>query len=212
MILLPTWAAVGVTMQAWVSLLTPLMPVVSLVVAIVACTIAVKSYKKSKRLEFFQRRDQVFLAISDLNAKTAETHLISARLGIVILSWQARTMPEQYRERQKAQIVAMEKLREEIDLEATHWGERIKELHSIGSRFTFGMKDSTIMEDLKDLVLVASDNSKRAHEVRVSTLHTLESIDTMMATLSADMRNLEAQRAQLESEMRDIPNSEKASE
>jgi len=51
----------------------------SLIVAIIGCVIAARSYKKSKRLEFFQRRDQLFATISDLNAKNSEAHLISAK-------------------------------------------------------------------------------------------------------------------------------------
>jgi hypothetical protein len=58
----------------------------SLIVAIFGCVIAAKSYKKSKRLEFFQRRDQLFAKISDLNAKNSEVHLISARYEIVALT------------------------------------------------------------------------------------------------------------------------------
>jgi len=48
--------------------------------------IAAKNYKKSKRLEFLQRRDQLFLKISDLNAKNSELRLISARFEIVMLN------------------------------------------------------------------------------------------------------------------------------
>jgi Putative Holin-like Toxin (Hol-Tox) len=57
----------------------------SLIVAIIGLVIAAKSYKKSKRLEFFQRRDQLFAKISDLNAKNSEAHLISARYEIVAI-------------------------------------------------------------------------------------------------------------------------------
>ena len=41
----------------------------SLIVAIIGLVIAAKSYKKSKRLEFFQRRDQLFAKISDLTPR-----------------------------------------------------------------------------------------------------------------------------------------------
>ena len=164
---IPTQAVLmEVIMQAsaaWVSLLTPIGTVISLVVGIVGCTIAVKSYKKSRRIEFYQRRDQVSLAISDLNAKTSEAHLIAARLGIVILNRQPLARDERFGERQRAQIASMGNFQKYIELEATYWVETIKELHSICSRFTFGKTDPTSMENLKTMIQVASDDTKRVH-------------------------------------------------
>ena len=62
-----------------------IMAFIALIVAIISCAISAKNYKKSKRYEFLQRRDQLFLKISDLNAKNSEARVISSRFGIVLI-------------------------------------------------------------------------------------------------------------------------------
>lgn len=73
--------------------------ILSMIVAIIGCVIAAKSYKKSKRLEFFQRRDQLFAKISDLSAKNSEAYLISARYELVAFTTDSLELREELAEK-----------------------------------------------------------------------------------------------------------------
>jgi hypothetical protein len=186
---------------AWVAIVVPIVSVISLVVAIVSCAIAVKSYKKSRRLEFFQRRDKLLLTISDLNAKTSEAHLISARFGIVRLNRMALVVDEKYAERKKTEIASLTRLREEIELRAERRDAIVDDLHAICSGLTTET-DAIRIEKLIGLVQAASDDAKRYNEVHLSSLHTLETTDAMLKANFAEMHELEIRLAQLESEIK----------
>lgn len=51
----------------------------TLIVAIINSVFTAKTYKKSRRLEFLQRRDHLSRKISDLSDKNNEAEMISAR-------------------------------------------------------------------------------------------------------------------------------------
>jgi hypothetical protein len=192
-----------VTMQAaaWVAIVVPIVSVISLVVAIVGCAIAVKSYKKSRRLEFFQRRDKLLLTISDLNAKTSEVHLISARFGIVRLNRTALVVDEKHAETKKTEIASLTRLRGRLELLAERGDAAVDALHAVCSGFTTET-DAIHIEKLIGLVQAASDEAKRYNEVQLSSLHTLETIDPMLKASLAEMHELEIRLAQLEREIK----------
>jgi hypothetical protein len=201
----------------YVAISAAIISLISLIVAIISCVIAVKNYKKSKRLEFFQRRDQLFQEIADLNAKFSELHIISARFGIVLLNMQSLSIslgPDKRRAedntRITTQIASIKKVVQNIELGTSKSDELIKQLHSICSSLTLET-DETRIEKLIAMVQVDSAETKRSNELLLSSLHTLESIEPMVKVSIADLQTLENWRAELDLEqaIREFNRSEK---
>lgn len=183
-----------------IAIIATIISFISLIVAVITCLISVQNYKKSKRLEFFQRRDQLFAKISDLNAKNSEAHLISARFGIVLLNRASQPlMDEKHAEENKTQMASIKKLVENIDLVTNHSEVLIKQLHSICSSLA-PKTDPTRVENLIAMVQTASDEAKQCNEVYLSSLHTLETTDPMLRASVAKLHELEIRRAELDLE------------
>jgi hypothetical protein len=195
-------------MQAavFIALIAALISFISLMVAIISCSIAIKNYKKSKRLEFFQRRDELLQKIADLNAKHSEAHLISARLGIVLLNLQSLSLSLGLDERRTKentdvnnQIASVKRLLEKINLFTSKSDEFIEELRSMCSSLTIETDEARI-EALIARVQVASVEAKQHNEVVLSSVHTLESTNPMMKVNIAEMQRLEIRKAELDLE------------
>jgi hypothetical protein len=165
----------------------------SLVVAVIGCVIAVKTYKKSKRLEFFQRRDHLFQKISELNAKNSESHLISAKYEMEALKLAGLRLSGEYAERVTKQIVSINRLREGIASAAKNWDDNIEHLHFICSSLT-SKTDTARAEKLIALVNVASDQLKRVNEISLASLHILENTGPSLKT---DLDKLERYEIEL---------------
>jgi len=157
----------------------------SLTVAIVGCVIAVKSYKKSKRLEFFQRRDQLCAKISDLNAKNSEAHLISARYEIVAVTKASLALHGEQSAENTAQIASIMELRKNIEKAGKNWDENIEQLHSICSNLT-PQTGAARVENLIAMVQRASDNATKYNDTSLSSLHILENTNSIIRTTLAD--------------------------
>jgi hypothetical protein len=159
--------------------------IISLISLISTCVFAAKNYKKSKRLEFLQRRDHLFQAISDLNAKNSETHLISAKYEIVAVKKAGLRLQGEQAEQNMALIPAIKEGRENVERGIKNWDESIETLHSIYRGLT-SEKDATEVERLISLVKVASDNLKRTNEGYLAALHILESTNQIIETKLAE--------------------------
>jgi hypothetical protein len=157
----------------------------SLIVAIIGCVIGTKSYKKSKRLEFFQRRDQLFAKISDLNAKNSEAHLISARYEIVAVAMASLGLRGEQAEKNMAQIARIKELLKNIEKGATNWDENIEQLHSICIALT-PTTDAARVENLIAMVQVSSDDLKKCNEIFLSSLHVLENNNLVLKASLAE--------------------------
>jgi len=153
----------------------------SLIVAIIGLVIAAKSYKKSKRLEFFQRRDQLFAKISDLNAKNSEAHLISARYEIVAITKASFGLRGEQAEENTALIPRIKELASKIEEGAKNRDEDIKKLHSICSSLT-PQTDAALVENLIAMVQIASDDAKKYNDTYFSSLHILENTNSIIRT------------------------------
>lgn len=167
----------------YVAIIALILSFISLITTII---IAAKNYKKSKRLEFFQRRDQLFMKIADLNAKNSDAHLISARYEIVSVNKLSLRLEGKQAEENKTQIASIKKIREDIELGAKHWDARINELHSICSSLT-SKTDATRVERLIAMVQEASDDVKKYNEVSLSSLHILESTNSIIKTILSEI-------------------------
>jgi hypothetical protein len=172
---------------------------ISLIVAILSFVIAAKNYKKSKRLEFFQKRDQLFLKISDLNAKNSEAHLIAARYEIVVINRASLVLDGKHAETNETQIASLKKVREDMELGANHYDQSIKQLHSVCSGLT-PETDATTIERLIAMVQVASDDLKKCNEGFLASLHILESTESILRASVAETHRLEIRQAELELE------------
>jgi hypothetical protein len=153
----------------------------SLIVAIIGLVIAAKSYKKSKRLEFFQRRDQLFAKISDLNAKNSEVHLISARYEIVAIMKASLGLRGEQAEENAAVVARIKELRRKMEEQANNWEEKIQQLHSICSSLT-PQTDAARVENLIAMVQIISDDTKKYNDINLSSLHILENTNSIIKT------------------------------
>jgi len=166
----------------------------SLIVAIIGCVIAARSYKKSKRLEFFQRRDQLFATISDLNAKNSEAHLISAKYEIVAIKNTSLGLSGEQADENQAIIAAIKRIRKKMEQGAKNWDKNIEQLHAICSSLT-PKTDTARIENLIAMVRVASDDVNKYNDISLSSLHILESsnliIKDSLAEFDEKMRQID---------------------
>ncbi|MBA2492277.1 MAG: hypothetical protein H0W34_10785 [Pyrinomonadaceae bacterium] len=157
----------------------------SLVVAIIVCVIAARSYKKSKRLEFFQRRDQLFAKISDLNAKNSEAHLISAKYEIVAVKNASLGLSGEQAEKHTAIIAAIKEIRKNMEKSIKNWDESIQHLHAMCSSLT-PKTDTARVENLIAMVQAASDDLKKYNDASLSSLHILENTNSIIKVSLAE--------------------------
>jgi hypothetical protein len=151
----------------------------SLAVAVVGCVIAAMSYKKSKRLEFFQRRDQLFAKISDLNSRNSEAHLISARYEIVAVRNASLRLSGEQAEKIADIIARIKEVRNVTDKATKNWDQNIEHLHGICSRLT-STSDMGRVENLIAMVQVASDDLSMVNDTAKSSLHILENSNSII--------------------------------
>ena len=171
---------------------------ISLIVTIVNCVILVKNYKKSKRIEFLQRRDHLLQKITELSAKNSEAHLISARYEMVIQNFSTLRVTEEHAEQINNQITRSKKLQENIELNAQTWNEVIESLHS--TCINLQIEAAEKIERLIAMTQRASDNLKRSNEIYLGSLHILESTEPLLRTNLDELHNYEMQLAELNSQ------------
>ena len=170
--------------------------IIALISLITTIVFSTKNYRKSKRLEFFQRRDRLFSTISDLNAKNTESHLISARYEIVAQKKASLTFEGEYAERIKREIVLIQELRNKIELAAKNWDENIDYLHSICSNLN-PKADAAAVEKLIAMNQVVSDELKKVNDSSLASLHILEGIEPLLKADIEELRRLELLQAEL---------------
>jgi len=155
----------------------------SLVVTIVS---AVKNYRKSKRDAFNQRRDHLFRAISDLNARNSEARLISARFEIIAVKKAGLPLREEQAAQNAAETVSLDKTRVGIERATENWDEIVEKLHFICSNLT-PQTDAGQLERHIAQVQVASNNLKNSNDTFLSALHILETTNQIIETKVAEM-------------------------
>lgn len=144
-----------------------------------------------------QRRDQLLLKISDLNEKSSEVRLISARFEIVLIDKvSSPVVDDTHSEELKIQIARIKELRGNLEVEANHWEETIHQLHSVCSNLTM-KTDPTVIEDLIAKVQIASDDIKKSNGVYLASLHTLETTDPMLRASVDRIHELKIRQAEL---------------
>ena len=151
----------------------------SLVVAVIGCVIAAKGYKKSKRLEFFQRRDQLFAKISDFNSRNSEAHLISAEYEIVAVRNASLRLSGEHAEKNTDIIAGIKEIRKNMDKATKNWDQNIEQLHDICSGLT-STSDTARIENVSAMVQVASDDLRKSNDIALSSLHILENTNSII--------------------------------
>ena len=167
------------------SIIAAVISFIGLIITIVNCVILVKNYKKSKRIEFIQRRDHLFQAISNLNDRNTEFHSISARYVIVAAKNAGLPLRGEEAERNTALIASINKQQEGVEEGIKLGDEIIKKLHSIYSVLTLE-KDAPNIEEAISIAQVASDNLKKAVNGYLSVLHILETSNELIKTNLAE--------------------------
>jgi methyl-accepting chemotaxis protein len=185
------------------SIIAAVISFISLIITIVNCVILVKNYKKSKKLEFFQRRDFLSQKISELNVKNSETHLISARYQMVVQNLSTLRLPKEQAERINKQIASIEELREQTEQRAKLRDEIINWLHSLCSTLKLETR-ATEIEKLIALIQGVTDNAKRSNEISLGVLHVFESTEPLMKADLDKIHKYEMQLAELDSVAKEL--------
>jgi hypothetical protein len=159
--------------------------VISLGTLVVSIVSSVKNYKKSKRDAFIQRRDRLSQAIADLNARNTEAQLISARYAIVAVKAAGLQLRGEEAERNAALIASIHRTRGLINEGIRKWDENIETLRFIYSGLTSETEAAAVERHI-DLVQVASDNLRKAHNGFLSALHVLETNNQIIETKLAE--------------------------
>lgn len=153
----------------------------SLIGLLINSVFTAKTYKKNRRLEFLQRRDRLSKKISELNDRSIEAQLISARYGLVLVKNAGLQLQGEQAERNAALIASIKEQREGVDKGKVLWDENIEKLHFIYSHLNLET-DAPEVERMIAIVQLASDNLKKAYEGYSSTLHILETTNEFIKT------------------------------
>ncbi|MGK2914753.1 MAG: hypothetical protein ACSLE5_09940 [Porticoccaceae bacterium] len=165
----------------------------TLIVAIINSVFIAKTYKKSRRLEFLQRRDHLSRKISDLNDKNNEAQMISARYKLVELKQTMLPLQGEQAEQNTALIASIKKQREGLEMEIKLWDERNETLQLLFSNLTLETH-APGAERMIAFVQVVSDNLTKFYSIYLSALHILETTNeltkTTLAKRDADIRQI----------------------
>jgi hypothetical protein len=176
----------------------------SFIIATISCVIAVKNYKKSKRLEFFQRRDQLFNKISELNVKNSEARLLAARYEVVALENEALLLDPEYKERNKALVASIREVRNGVEEGTKGWNGLIETLHSMCSSITLNT-DPEFIEKLMVRVQEMLTTVTQYNEGSLSALHILESTNPIfMPNIERLQKLIQQDKIELEKAMKEL--------
>lgn len=174
-----------------------LLSAIATIISIGSLLLAFRNFRKSQRLEFLQRRDQLLHKVSDLNGELSEGRLISARFQIVLINkMSSPAMDATHAEELKSQIARIEALRGNLEMVANHWDQTLQQLHSACSNLTMAT-DPAIVEHLITSVQIASDDIKQTNGVHLASLHTLETTDPMLRASVDKVHELKIRQAEL---------------
>jgi len=172
-----TTFAVDLAMQA----VTPYLAIVAIVISIGSLVLSVFNYNKSKIDAFNQRRDRLAQAISELNAKVNDVHMITARYEIVAVKRAGRPLSGEQAEGNMALIASLKRTTTGLgqDLKSLH--ESIGKYHFLYSNLT-SETDAAQVESLITLAQVTSDDFKTYNDGFLSGLHILETTNQILET------------------------------
>ena len=153
----------------------------SLIGTLINSMYTAKTYKKNKRLEFLQRRDYLSQKISELIDRNTEAQLISARYELVAVKNAGLPLRGEQAEQNTALIASIKEQRDALEGFIKRCDERIEKLHIIYSNLTSETYASFI-EEMIDIVQVASDNLKKINNGFSATLHVLETTNEFIKT------------------------------
>jgi hypothetical protein len=157
----------------------------SLIFTLINSIYTAKTYKKNTRLEFFQRRDHLSQKISELNDRNTEAQLLSARYELVAVKRAGLPLQGEQAERNTALIASIYEQREGVENRIKRWDENIENLRSIYSRL-ISETYAPFVEEMIDIVQVASDNLKKANNGYSAALHILETTSEFTKTTLAE--------------------------
>jgi hypothetical protein len=157
----------------------------SLIGVIINSVFTAKTYKKNRRLEFFQRRDRLSQKISELNDRNTEAQLISARYDLVAVKNAGLPLRGEQAERNTALIASIKEQRDRVKNGIKVCDEQIAKLHFIYSNLTLET-DAPAVEKMITIVQVALDDLKSIYDGYSSVLHILETTNELIKTNLAE--------------------------
>lgn len=159
--------------------------IISVMGVLINSVLNAMTFRKSARLEFLQRRDQLSQKISDLNSRNNEAQLISAKYALVAVKNTGLPLRGEHADQNAALIESIKKQREGIEEGIKLWEANIDSLHFIYRNLTLET-DAHKVEELIAIVQVASDNRKKFNDRYSSNLHILETTNEFLKTTLAE--------------------------
>lgn len=147
--------------------------VIALISLIATIVLGTKNYRKSKRLEFFQRRDHCFQKISDLHVKISAGRILVARYEVIAMENNSLLIDQRYDERSKDLVARIRAAKNGLELSVDEWTKLAEDFYQECAGFT--PKDIDQVERLIAIVQGAFDSTTQANEGSLSALHILES-------------------------------------
>jgi hypothetical protein len=171
---------------------------ISVISLLATLILGVKNYKKSKQLEFFQRRDHLFDKISELSTRNSEARFFSARYEIVRLKKLSLVIVGSDKEETEKQCASIEAIIETLEQKIK---QRTDVFESLYPRYEhLSPKDPSLVEDLIALVQVVSDSIKHINDAHLATLYALEENLPLMKENLTEINKLKIRQAELELE------------
>ena len=132
----------------------------------------VKSFKKSKRLEFLQRRDKLFDKVSELSTRNSEARFLSARYELVRLNKFSLLPHGGNKEETEKSCAGIAALIESLEQQVKDRTGVIAVFHSSFEHLS--LKDASLVAGLIASVQIVSDGIKQLNDAHLATLQYLE--------------------------------------
>jgi hypothetical protein len=168
----------------------------ALIISIINSVYTAKTYKKSRRLEFLQRKDRLIQKISDLNDRNTEAHLISAKYRLVAVKIAGLPLRGEQAEQNTVHVASLKNTIDNIEKGIKIWDEEIEKLHVINHNLTLET-DAPEVEKMIALVQIASDRLKHSNEELSSFLFFQETNTEYISTKLTEMYAIEKEMIQI---------------
>lgn len=172
--------------------------ILSLLSLIVTLVLGIKNFRKSKRLEFFQRRDQLFAKISELNNKVSQFLLYVGRYEVIAMKNESLSLDPEFEKRRNQIVTAVRAERMKIEASLQQWFDIITELQSLGSCFM----PETGTDGIERLIAIAQKGSNTITRMNEGYSAALLILADVAPTLVANMEQIQKQLQEDKSEMR----------
>lgn len=186
--------------------------IISSLSLIATIILGAKNYRKSQRLEFFQRRDQLFAKISELNNKVSQLLLYVARYEVAAMKNESLSLDSEFKKRSNLIVTAVRAERIKIEDSLKQWSDLITELQSVASRFTPG-PGTELIESLMATVQGCSNTLTQMNEGYSAAVLILDDIAPhLVANMEQIQKQLQEEKSEMKKAIAEFKDNQKAPE